>query len=145
MITLSEVLKGYNPKAGRPVPLVNLYAANLISKGEWERVRLEQQREDYRARKRAREELRMDIAAMVRGEEPRRQDAPSEDERRERRQFAKELRDRAQLAKEQRERFGRCADGVPTQASQLAARANVPPQDMTGIRADGRDGFAENI
>lgn len=135
MITLAEVLRGYDPKGGRPVPLVSLYAANMISKGEWERIRLEQQREDYRARKRAKEELRMDIAAMARGEGPRPREVPSEDERRERKRFARELR----------EGFAGCADGVPTQASQLAARANVPPQDTMGIRHDGRNGFAENI
>lgn len=139
MITLSEVLKGYDPKGGRPVPLVNLYAANMISKGEWERIRLEQAREDYRARKRAREELRMDIAAMVRGEEPRRPDAPSEEERQERKRFARQLRDRA------REGPSGYAAGVPQAASQLAARANVPPQVTWGIRDDSEDAGAENI
>ena len=124
MITLAETLRGYDPKGGRPVPIVNIYAANMVSPGEAERVRLEQQREGYRARKRAREDLRMQIAAMARGEEPRREGAPTEDERRQRRLFAESLKGLAGGAG--------CADGVPTQASQLAARANVPPQVRDG-------------
>lgn len=99
MITLSELLRDYDPAGGRPVPRAKIYAANLISRDEAERIRLQQQRDEYAARKRFREEIAADVARMV---------AQADDAE-------------------------RCASGVPERASQLAARANVPPLADGGI------------
>ena len=71
MITLAQVLRGYDPKGGRPVPIERVYMANLMAKDEARRRQLQQQRDDFTARRRERERVRMDIAAMLRGEEPR--------------------------------------------------------------------------
>ena len=70
MITLAEMLRGFDPKGGRPLGQTRIYMANLISAEEGRRLLKRQKLEEYRARKRAREDLRMDIAAIARGEEP---------------------------------------------------------------------------
>ena len=44
--------------------------ANLISADEGARLAKKQKLDEYRARKRAKEDLRMDIAAIARGEKP---------------------------------------------------------------------------
>lgn len=72
MITLRDMLRGRDPKAGDALSTTEVYAANLISPKEAERMRLQQKREDFLARKRAKEELAMDVAALARGEKPRR-------------------------------------------------------------------------
>ncbi len=70
--TLMRLLRDRNPKAGDPLTATEVYAANMIGPKEWERIRLQQKREGYLARKRAKEELAMDVAAIARGEKPRR-------------------------------------------------------------------------
>lgn len=72
MITLAEMLKGFDPAGGRPLDMTRIYMANVISRGEGARLAKKQKLDEYRARKRAKEDLRMDIAAIARNEEPRR-------------------------------------------------------------------------
>jgi hypothetical protein len=71
VITLREMLEGFDPAGGRPLDVTRIYMANVISADEGARLAKRQRLEEYRARKRAREDLRMDIAAIARGEEPR--------------------------------------------------------------------------
>ena len=68
MITLREMLDGFDPAAGRPLDVTRIYMA--ISADEGARLAKKQKLDEYRARKRAREDLRMDIAAIARGEKP---------------------------------------------------------------------------
>lgn len=70
MITLKEMLEGFDPAAGRPLDMTRIYMANVISADEGVRLAKKQKLDEYRARKRAREDLRMDIARIARGEEP---------------------------------------------------------------------------
>ena len=67
MITLREMLRGRDPKGGSPLTMTEIYAANMISKGEADRVRLKQKRDEYRARARAKSDLRRDVMKMVSG------------------------------------------------------------------------------
>lgn len=67
MITLREMLRGRDPKGGSPLTMTEIYAANMISKGEADRVRLQQKRDEYRARARAKSDLRRDVMRMVSG------------------------------------------------------------------------------
>ena len=70
MITLAETLRGYDPKAGRPVPVVRIYAANIISPREAE-LRLKRQKLEFvRSRKAAMDELRRDLERIAAGDEP---------------------------------------------------------------------------
>ncbi len=71
MITLMEMLRGHDPKGGNPLTRTELYAANLIGPKEAERIRIQQKREDFLARKHLKEDLAMDVAALARGEKPR--------------------------------------------------------------------------
>lgn len=70
MITLKEMLRGFDPKGGRPVSVTRLYTANMISAEEGRRVAKKQKLDEWRARKRARDDLRRDIERIVGGEEP---------------------------------------------------------------------------
>ncbi len=70
MITLREMLEGFDPAAGRPLDMARIYMANVISADEGARLAKKQKLDEYRARRRAKEDLRMDIAAIARGEEP---------------------------------------------------------------------------
>lgn len=70
MITLKEMLAGFDPAAGRPLDVTRIYMANVISADEGARLAKKQKLDEYRARKRAKEDLRMDFAAIARGEEP---------------------------------------------------------------------------
>ena len=70
MITLREMLDGFDPAAGRPLDVTRIYMANVISADEGARLAKKQKLDEYRARRRAKEDLRMDIAAIARGEEP---------------------------------------------------------------------------
>lgn len=70
MITLREMLEGFDPAAGRPLDMTRIYMANVISADEGARLAKKQKLDEYRARRRAKEDLRMDIAAIARGEEP---------------------------------------------------------------------------
>lgn len=72
MITLMEMLKDekVDPAAGRPLDITRIYMANVMSSGEAVLLAKKQKLDEYRARKRAKEDLRMDIAAIARGEEP---------------------------------------------------------------------------
>lgn len=72
MITLMEMLKDakIDPAAGRPLDVTRIYMANVMSSGEAVLLAKKQKLDEYRARKRAKEDLRMDIAAIARGEEP---------------------------------------------------------------------------
>ena len=70
MITLREMLDGFDPAAGRPLDVTRIYMANVISADEGARLAKKQKLDEYRARKRAKEDLRMDIAAIARGEKP---------------------------------------------------------------------------
>ena len=70
MITPREMLDGFDPAAGRPLDVTRIYMANVISADEGARLAKKQKLDEYRARKRAREDLRMDIDAIARGEEP---------------------------------------------------------------------------
>lgn len=70
MITLKEMLAGFDPAAGRPLDVTRIYMANVISADEGARLAKKQKLDEYRARKRAKKDLRMDIAAIARGEEP---------------------------------------------------------------------------
>ena len=70
MITLREMLEGFDPAGGRPLDVTRIYMANVIGADEGARIAKRQKLEEYRARKRAKEDLRMDIAAIARGEEP---------------------------------------------------------------------------
>lgn len=70
MITLREMLEGFDPAGGRPLDVTRIYMANVIGGAEGSRLLKKQRLDEYRARKRAKEDLRMDIAAIARGEEP---------------------------------------------------------------------------
>lgn len=72
MITLMEMLKDekIDPAAGRPLDITRIYMANVMSSGEAVLLAKKQKLDEYRARKRAKEDLRMDIAAIARGEKP---------------------------------------------------------------------------
>lgn len=72
MITLMEMLRNEkaDPAHGRPLSLTKVYMANVISADEGARLAKKQKLDEYRARKRAKEDLRMDIAAIARGEKP---------------------------------------------------------------------------
>lgn len=70
MITLAEMLKGFDPAGGHPLDVTRIYMANVISADEGTRLAKKQKLDEYRARKRAKEDLRMDIAAIARGEKP---------------------------------------------------------------------------
>lgn len=70
MITLKEMLDGFDPAGGRPLDVTRIYMANLISADEGARLAKKQKLDEYRARKRSKEDLRMDIAAIARGEKP---------------------------------------------------------------------------
>lgn len=70
MITLAEMLKGFDPAGGHPLDVTRIYMANVISADEGVRLAKKQKLDEYRARKRAKEDLRMDIAAIARGEKP---------------------------------------------------------------------------
>lgn len=70
MITLREMLDGFDPAAGRPLDVTRIYMANVISADESVRLAKKQKLDECRARKRAKDDLRMDIAAIARGEEP---------------------------------------------------------------------------
>lgn len=70
MITLKEMLDGSDPAGGRPLDVTRIYMANLMSADEGARLAKKQKLDEYRARKRAKEDLRMDIAAIARGEKP---------------------------------------------------------------------------
>lgn len=70
MITLAEMLDGFDPAAGRPLDVTRIYMANVIGADEGVRLAKKQKLDEYRARKRSKEDLRMDIAAIARGEKP---------------------------------------------------------------------------
>ena len=70
MMTLLEVLRGCDPKGGRPVDMTTIYTANLISAEEGRRLLKKQKLDEYRARKRAKDDLRRDIERIAAGEEP---------------------------------------------------------------------------
>lgn len=70
MITLKEMLDGFDPAGGRPLDVTRIYMANLISADEGVRLAKKQKLDAYRARKRAEKDMRMDIAAIARGEKP---------------------------------------------------------------------------
>lgn len=70
MITLKEMLDGFDPAGGRPLDVTRIYMANVIGADEGARLAKKQKLDEYRARKRAKEDLRMDIAAIARGEKP---------------------------------------------------------------------------
>lgn len=70
MITLREMLKDFDPAGGRPLDVTRIYMANVIGADEGSRLIKKQRLDEYRARRRAKEDLRMDIAAIARGEEP---------------------------------------------------------------------------
>ena len=76
MITLREMLDGFDPAGGRPLDVTRIYMANLISADEGARLAKKQKLDEYRARKRAKEDLRMDIAAIARGRKRRRRGSP---------------------------------------------------------------------
>lgn len=115
MITLREMLDGFDPAAGRPLDVTRIYMANVIGADEGARLAKKQKLNEYRARKRAKEDLRMDIAAIARGEEP----------------------------KDGKPNRG-CAKGVPTAAGQLGQQAlGFPPLD-SGNDAGGEAPGAKN-
>jgi hypothetical protein len=70
VITLREMLEGFDPAGGRPLDVTRIYMANVIGADEGARLLKRQKLDEYRARKRAKEDLRMDIAAIARGEKP---------------------------------------------------------------------------
>lgn len=72
MITLMEMLRNEkaDPAHGRPLDITRIYMANVMSSREAVLLVKKQKLDEYRARKRAKEDLRMDIAAIARGEEP---------------------------------------------------------------------------
>lgn len=70
MITLMEMLDGFDPAGGRPLDVTRIYMANLISADEGVRLAKKQKLDAYRARKRAEEDMRMDIAAIAGDEKP---------------------------------------------------------------------------
>ena len=72
MITLMEMLRNEkaDPAHGRPLDLTRIYMANVMSSREAVLLAKKQKLDEYRARKRAKEDLRMDIAAIARGEKP---------------------------------------------------------------------------
>lgn len=70
MITLKEMLAGFDPSGGRPLDVTRIYMANLISAEEGARLAKKQKLDEYRAKKRSKEDLRTDIARIARGEKP---------------------------------------------------------------------------
>ena len=64
MITLKEMLDGFDPAGGRPLDVTRIYMANVISADEGARLAKKQKLDEYRARRRAKEDLRMDLSLI---------------------------------------------------------------------------------
>ena len=115
MITLLEMLENEkaDPAGGRPLDLTRIYMANVMSRGDADRLTKEQELHDTEAREAQRADLYERVAAIAGGKK-------QEDEEPE----GKDL-----------ER--RCVNSVPAGAAELGQRAlGFPPLDGTGGTAE---------
>ncbi len=110
MITLLEMLRNEkaDPAGGRPLDLTRIYMANVMSRGDADRLTKEQELHDTEAREAQRADLYERVAAIVGGKKP-------EDEEPEHRR----------------------AKSGPTGAKELGQQAlGFPPLDGTGGTAE---------
>lgn len=110
MITLREMLENEkaDPAHGRPLDLTRIYMANVMSRGDADRLAKEQELHDAEAREAHRADLYGRVAAIAGGKKP-----EGEDPER------------------------RCAKSVPAGAAELGQRAlGFPPLDGTGGTAE---------
>ena len=113
MITLREMLDGFDPAAGRPLDLTRIYMANVMSHGDADRLTKEQELHDTEAREAQRADLYERFAAIAGGKKPDGEEPEGEDPER-----------------------GR-AKSEPTGAKELGQQAlGFPPLDGTGGTAE---------
>lgn len=115
MITLWEMLRNEkaDPAGGRPLDLTRIYMANVMSRGDADRLTKEQELHDTEAREAQRADLYGRVAAIAAGKKPEGEDPEGEDPER------------------------RCVKSVPAGAAELGQRAlGFPPLDGTGGTAE---------
>lgn len=115
MITLLEMLRNEkaDPAGGRPLDLTRIYMANVMSRGDADRLTKEQELHDTEAREAQRADLYERVAAIVGGKKPEDEEPEGKDLER------------------------RCVNSVPAGAAELGQRAlGFPPLDGTGGTAE---------
>lgn len=115
MITLLEMLRNEkaDPAGGRPLDLTRIYMANVMSRGDADRLTKEQELHDTEAREAQRADLYERVAAIAGGKKPEGEEPEGEDLER------------------------RCVNSVPAGAAELGQRAlGFPQLDGTGGTAE---------
>lgn len=115
MITLLEMLRNEkaDPAGGRPLDLTRIYMANVMSRGDADRLTKEQELHDTEAREAQRADLYERVAAIAGGKKPEDEESEGKDLER------------------------RCVNSVPAGAAELGQRAlGFPPLDGTGGTAE---------
>lgn len=115
MITLWEMLENEkaDPAGGRPLDLTRIYMANVMSRGDADRLTKEQELHDTEAREAQRADLYERVAAIAGGKKPDGEEPEGEDPERRR------------------------AKSEPTGAKELGQQAlGFPPLDGTGGTAE---------
>lgn len=115
MITLLEMLRNEkaDPAGGRPLDLTRIYMANVMSRGDADRLTKEQELHDTEAREAQRADLYERVAAIAGGKKPEGEEPEGKDPER------------------------RCVNSVPAGAAELGQRAlGFPPLDGTGGTAE---------
>lgn len=115
MITLLEMLRNEkaDPAGGRPLDLTRIYMANVMSRGDADRLTKEQELHDTEAREAQRADLYERVAAIAGGKKPDGEEPEGEDPERRR------------------------AKSEPTGAKELGQQAlGFPPLDGTGGTAE---------
>lgn len=115
MITLLEMLRNEkaDPAGGRPLDLTRIYMANVMSRGDADRLTKEQELHDTEAREAQRADLYERVAAIAGGKKPEDEEPEGEDPERRR------------------------AKSEPTGAKELGQQAlGFPPLDGTGGTAE---------
>lgn len=115
MITLLEMLRNEkaDPAGGRPLDLTRIYMANVMSRGDADRLTKEQELHDTEAREAQRADLYERVAAIAGGKKPEDEEPEGKDLER------------------------RCVNSVPAGAAELGQRAlEFPPLDGTGGTAE---------
>ena len=115
MITLLEMIRNEkaDPAGGRPLDLTRIYMANVMSRGDADRLTKEQELHDTEAREAQRADLYGRVAAIAGGKKPEGEESEGKDLER------------------------RCVNSVPAGAAELGQRAlGFPPLDGTGGTAE---------
>lgn len=120
MITLLEMLRNEkaDPAGGRPLDLTRIYMANVMSRGDADRLTKEQELHDTEAREAQRADLYERVAAIAGGKKPEDEEPEGEES-------------------EGKDLERRCVNSVPAGAAELGQRAlGFPPLDGTGGTAE---------